>query len=371
MAANDDLLASMHSGWADWRKLDPEWLKSEAAEKHRDAIAAILAQEYADEQMFFVKDPRICRYAPFFAAILSDLKVTPVAVVIVRNPLEVAHSLRRRDGIPPAQSLLLWLRHILDAEHASRDFPRCILPYEGFLENWKFHIDRVAQNTGVVWPISSNTAAEQIETFLTADLRHQRFDPDDLANDPVVMPMVREVYEILTQLAVTDRADSLLKRLDEMRMRFDEGCETFGGLAAERELAVDRPAPHHRASSAEELQATIAERDELLRHRDGLIASVEELTRARQDLEAQLDRRAEELRTTVAGREELISHRDSLLANVEALKGARHKLAIQRDRVIRERDEFSEKLRAVTSSRSWRLTKPLRDLSRLVHRTQR
>ena len=75
-----------------------------------------------------LKDPRICQFVPLWTSILESLDIEPLCVISIRNPLEVAASLKARDelgpatplgkpvGIPAAKALLLWLRCFLDAE---------------------------------------------------------------------------------------------------------------------------------------------------------------------------------------------------------------------------------------------------------------
>src|SRR5258708_1763893 len=112
--AHSELLASAHSSWDDWRQFDPRWYGSEDASRFRHRIRDILESEYDEKPLFVVKDPRLCRFLPFFLSVLEEMAVTPVALFSLRNPLEVAFSLRRRDGFAISKSVALWLRHVLD-----------------------------------------------------------------------------------------------------------------------------------------------------------------------------------------------------------------------------------------------------------------
>lgn len=111
--AHDALLNSSGSHWDDWQQFDLQWFASEAGQQHRQDIKAILVNEFGNEPLIFVKDPRICRFMPFTLSALAELSVGSVAVLPLRNPLEVAYSLQRRDGFPLSKSILLWVRHVL------------------------------------------------------------------------------------------------------------------------------------------------------------------------------------------------------------------------------------------------------------------
>ncbi len=116
-AAHDALLESAGSSWHDWQQFNPQWIGSDIAAMHRQEIARLLIDEFGDAPLIFVKDPRICRFVPFTLSVLSELNISPVAILPVRNPLEVVYSLKRNRGFAPSKSLLLWLRHVLDAEY--------------------------------------------------------------------------------------------------------------------------------------------------------------------------------------------------------------------------------------------------------------
>ena len=91
-----------------------------------------------------LKDPRICRFVPLWRAVLGRLGVAPKVVVPLRHPLEVAGSLARRDGMPEDEALLLWLRHCLEAEAATRGLPRSFLRYDDLVADWRPAVDRLA-----------------------------------------------------------------------------------------------------------------------------------------------------------------------------------------------------------------------------------
>ncbi|UVK56862.1 sulfotransferase family protein [Mesorhizobium sp. AR02] len=267
--ANDELLAAAASSWHDWRPLNPQWLQSPAAERHRHKIKAILASEYGDEPLFFVKDPRICRFVPFMSSILAEMEVDPVALLPLRNPLEVACSLERRDGLPLAKSLLLWLRHVLDAEFHSRHMPRHFMRHEQFLIDWRHHVERAAEKTGIVWPIRSDQAETEIRRFLTADLHHERATAEELQNHPDATPLIRTAYDILCAMADDGDSQKLRDELDLTRAKFDESCDILGAAAAAERDTISRA--YHELGL--ERNALVHDRDNRVAERTALLAS--------------------------------------------------------------------------------------------------
>jgi hypothetical protein len=171
---------------------------------------------------------------------LAELNVSPVAVLPVRNPLEVALSLQRRDNFAVPKSMMLWLRHVLDAEYFSRSLPRYFLPYEGLLQNWRHHVDRIAEQTDVVWPDRSDRSGAEIDRFLTTELYHERATWDETRDHREVLELARRTYKILTDICTRGESRELRDQLDATRAEFDDNCRTFEAPMAPEDVAQSR-----------------------------------------------------------------------------------------------------------------------------------
>src|SRR5262249_55563330 len=157
MIIHDDLLASAGSKWDDWRVLNPDWYESNVAGRYRQKLMNILENDFSESQLFVVKDPRICRFVPLWVDVLEKFGVEPHIVIPIRNPLEVAASLKQRNNIVPSKSYLLWLRHVLDAEIETRKLRRVIVSYDHLLDDWRGVISTVTARTKMHWPRRSDS----------------------------------------------------------------------------------------------------------------------------------------------------------------------------------------------------------------------
>jgi hypothetical protein len=286
--AFDEMLAAAGSAWDDWRQLNLQWLHSKAAEHHRQTIKRLLINELGEEPLIFVKDPRICRFVPFMTSIFADLNLSPVAILPLRNPLEVAYSLKRRDKFSLPKSTLLWLRHVLDAEFHSRHMPRCFLPYREFLIDWRYFVGRVVEKTGLIWPNCPGGADVKIDEFLSSELCHERASSDEIDNRPEVAPLVRETYNILKGIAADGEGQQMLDQLDRIRTRFDEACQMFGPMLEAEKLAMaDSTLLAQRDNLAAGYGKLLAERDVLTAAHDRLIAEHDSLIAAHNRLIAE------------------------------------------------------------------------------------
>jgi glycosyltransferase involved in cell wall biosynthesis len=229
--AHDAFLDAAGSCWHDWRRFDLQSVGPEIVAEHAAKIRQVLVDEFEDERLILVKDPRICRFVPYTVSILNDLDVSPVAVLPIRNPLEVALSLKRRNDFDTAKSIMLWLRHVLDAEYHSRGLARQFSSYRALLKDWRQLADLIAEKTGVTWRWSDGTAAD-VEDFLTTELYHERVTANDPADGREVLELAPRVHQILLEICARGEAPDLLDRLDAARAEFDAYCRGFAAAAA-------------------------------------------------------------------------------------------------------------------------------------------
>jgi hypothetical protein len=91
-------------------------------------------------------------------------------VIAVRHPFEVCGSLARREQLPDAASVALWVKYNLLAELKSRPYPRVFIGFGDLLADWRGEVARTARTLGL--PLEPDAVA--IDGFLSAGLRHNR-----------------------------------------------------------------------------------------------------------------------------------------------------------------------------------------------------
>lgn len=388
---HDELLASAGSKWDDWRPFNPTWYETPVAAQFRERARELLCSEFEGAPSFVLKDPRICRFPQFWLDVFAEEDITPRPILPVRQPLEVAQSLKTRDGFLLNRGILLWLRHALEAERATRGIPRAVIEWSVFLKDWRPSLSRAAVQLGTPWPRLSDFTAGEVDAFLTGELMHERVSLEAARVHPDMHRWAIAVYEALLGLEEDPDSDSACSVLDEVKARFDEATLLFGrslsGLESElddlrRALASDRQVHEQRAQEIEaERQAHIAEvnalngalqslrlehdaKAEKVRH---LAQSIEvekknatdmqvALVESRQNIEADL--------VTVEEKFREISVHASLLQNRLDLN-----IEESKERNISAAEELarrSDVVSALLASTSWRLTRPLRFVSRLI-----
>lgn len=233
---HDELLASAGSRWDDWRAFNGAWYETPVAAQFRERGKQLLLSEFGHAPLFVFKDPRNCRIARFWLDIFAEMGIRPRIVLPVRSPLEVAQSHRARDGFQLRKGMLLWLRHVLDAEAVSRNLPRVIVDWNEFLQHWQQSISQMERMLGL-FPANTDLAAVEVEKFLRKDLKHQEVTDDELTTNELVHPWVEQAYRALLELASKPSSKTARKTLDHIRTRLDEAASLFGSVVADAEAA--------------------------------------------------------------------------------------------------------------------------------------
>jgi hypothetical protein len=339
--AHDELLTAAGSSWDDWRQLNPEWFNSSAAQHFKERISDILLDEYGDAPLFVIKDPRICRFVPFMSAILGEMNIGPVAFLMLRNPLETALSLERGERIALPNGLMLWLRHVLEAERHSRHMPRYFLTYEVLLMDWRRHLDLAAKKVGIVWPARSGASAAMIEQLPWLEWRHDRGDSKILEENPDVPPFVSGTYRIVRSMAAGGESRHLFDQIDVARTKFEGGCEVFGPMVAREEAAIGI------------LEKALKESDA---DRAARLEQIKTFEKALRESEADRAARLEQIKILDKALQESETDRAARLEQIRVLDKALTEARL-------ENQSRREELDQVYKSRWWRMTKPLRAIS--------
>ncbi len=188
---NDLLLWKAGSNWCDLGGLDLEpLLRDEGALQEAERL---LFEEYAEGDALVLKDPRLCRLLPFWRVVLERAHCQTFFVLGVRNPFDVGWSLQKRDGMPRAWALWLWLRYFIEAELATRNGPRVFVSFENLLTGWMSQLTRIDRALGTTFAARGAEESGVLDLFF--DPRHRSRLPE--AEQQALMaqfPLLAEVW---------------------------------------------------------------------------------------------------------------------------------------------------------------------------------
>jgi hypothetical protein len=364
---NDEILATAGTTWDDWQAFDPDWHRSPMAAPFRDRALDILDAEFGGSAHFVLKDPRICRLLPFWIGALQAAGCEPLVVHTHRHPLEVAASLERRNGFDPGFGQLLWLRHVLSAEADSRRLPRGFTSYETLLRDWAGAIMQVERGLGQRLPRPASGAEDEVEAFLSVDMRRHRQPEGQEPAATIASPWIRDASAILDRWAAGRELEGDRERLDAIRRDLDACTPNFAEPLAQ--ARANAKALHQVRLDLGKAQAQLAKAltddagrlqvtENVLRERDTLeqlhheaVGQADRLRQKVMALRRELDRSERAAADRVARLDAVLARRDRTIAEHRArMEGLQHVL------------------NTVLASSSWRLTRPVRGVVHLLRR---
>lgn len=230
VAFNDRLLADLGSTWRDWGRLDLAIAGPGFRQAAKRGIQDILAADYGDARLAVVKDPRVCRFASLMIETLEEQGIRPAPIMLFRNPLEVMASLQLRDRMSPADAAMLWLRHVLDADAATRQLPRVIMSYDTLLADWRGALKRIDTAFDLALPHDVAAIAPAVAEFLSTEQRHHVSSTHDVLHNPLLRGWIADTYTALKILETTPDSPSALATLDNVRRNVEDATPVLLAL---------------------------------------------------------------------------------------------------------------------------------------------
>ncbi len=126
------------------------WWADPRVAQIRCEIAAFLKKRMGDAYFGF-KDPRTVRLMPVWHQIFNELKLAPKLVLCLRNPAQIARSLKARDGLDPEIGEYRWLVHMIDFFRYASNFDFCTVEYEEWFNNPSANIGKLQKFLGLPW----------------------------------------------------------------------------------------------------------------------------------------------------------------------------------------------------------------------------
>ncbi|MCL5409204.1 MAG: hypothetical protein M1135_04240 [Candidatus Omnitrophica bacterium] len=210
----------------DFRPMPKKWESDKKIISLIPEAKKIIQEEYSSSNIFGIKDPAICLLYPFWKNIMDELKIFSKVILLFRNPLEVANSLKKRDGFTFERSLLLCAKLLLYGEYYTRNTPRIFVNYDNVLNNTHQTIQKIESDLNIKLPEKFSDVNDKITRFLEKDLKHHNLAFSDLAKKieystlPSFIFDIMEAYNNLTLGIIFDN-ETIRKNFDEWRNQYE------------------------------------------------------------------------------------------------------------------------------------------------------
>jgi len=247
---HDDILSSLHTRWDDVLPINDSRFETLAIAHYKFLLSDYVVREFSPSRHFALKDPRMCKLVPLWLAVLGDLNVQVKIVIPFRNPLEVAGSLGRRDGFSLEKSLLLWLRHVIEAEPHTRGLSRCFVGYTQLLTDYRGVLVQIAGQCDMQWPDYSEAGLAGIGQFIDAHHYHQRVADDELMGGQVPA-WITQAYAALNGLSQKNDEGYCMEQLDKIYESVHQADRLYGAVIAEQTQTAWQLQEAHKRIQAE------------------------------------------------------------------------------------------------------------------------
>ena len=192
VALNDELLEALGGAWDLPPKADEKFADASRMDSLR-MKGKLLIEGFGSADVWGWKDPRNSLTLAFWQDLLPRMKT----VVMVRNPLEVAYSMRKRNGTSYAFGLRLWEIYNRRLIETADKHEQLVTHYDVFFQNPEQELKRIANFIGLP-DAKLRGAAELVAT----KRRHTHFTVEQLL-DAGVSGEVVELYRGLIARALS------------------------------------------------------------------------------------------------------------------------------------------------------------------------
>lgn len=155
-------------------------------------------EQCPDNQIFAIKHPRICIILPWLKECFEKMNVRVRYISIIRNPLETAQSLLKRDCYPIDFGLHLWEKHNAAILAYANLSDTLFLSHQMLFDNFDTIYTKIADFIHMTEDVYSKTKAVINPNYRHHELNWASYD----GNEDLHFP--KDFYETLLDFCMTD-----------------------------------------------------------------------------------------------------------------------------------------------------------------------
>lgn len=260
---DESLLEHFGGSWDNPPEFKPGWVHDLSLAQFTEEARRVVGA-FAGSPLWGWKEPRSTLLIPFWKTIIPQMRF----VICVRNPLDVARSLEKRDGLSIGAGVFLWHRYLRSAIRDTEGCPRVFTFYEDYFGDPVAEIRRVIGFCGL--PSGQNDS--QLRDAISNELRHHASESLELFGAEMIPAHYKLFYLGLRALASRGFSLSSLSQC---------GSDATTDLAGELLRLMTEFGEREKVA---QLQSTLAKRD----HEAAVVRAVmaEQLNEKEQEVNA-------------------------------------------------------------------------------------
>jgi len=325
---HEKILAVLGHRPQDLRPLPEDWMSVPQVSDCVQELSSLVEQRKKQLPVFGMQDSLLCRFMPLWHKIFNACEIEPLFIVNTTDPYQRSRELEGREVLSSIHfeggDPYVWLSDMLAAESSSRGFPRVIQVFDRAAAAPMAAIHSIARVLSLSLLEESDSKKIDPDKMPCSVLSDNSMEHRDHANP--LSAMAHDLFAILKDgCRPSGLREQELSRIDVIRKGFDDLRNVFflhGGVA------------NHYPKQADYVLEMAANRTKMERLRENLSKVNAEL----EDLVLKVGMQHDMLTRLYKSNSD---YKDTVIRN-EAM------------------------LDSIRSSRSWRITKPLRRLTRLV-----
>src|SRR5699024_2912061 len=106
--------------------------------------------------------------------IFKEINCSPCYVIMIRNPIDVAESLRRGSSSPRQRAMRIWMNRTLLSLMGTAGENRIIIDYQYFLKNSYECLSEMARTFHFSWRQDDSYIKKQLNTFIDPAMQHSQ-----------------------------------------------------------------------------------------------------------------------------------------------------------------------------------------------------
>jgi len=190
----------------------------------------ILDEDFGAAPLWGWKDPRNSLTLSFWQQLLPRMRY----VICLRNPIDIAYSIERRNGVCFDRSVRLWLKHTSAALLGTAGKNRIIVFYEDFMAGSDKELYRLSKFLGKSELIREPRIHSAVHNFLDKQLQHHQTRIQDLLADCRIGFPEKALFMTLRLYVDLQRANVEIERGQDAAIQ--EALDILAGQALDAEM---------------------------------------------------------------------------------------------------------------------------------------